>query len=112
MDRVCIVGAGPSGRSTARALRRLGIEYDHYERQRDVCGAATTADATFVSVRRGYHVIPKHVFDVPADVFGMRGPELPRRVERPVFQALLRLLQGDPTRLDMRAAGAGTARVA
>lgn len=28
-------------------------------------------------MRRGYYFIPKHVFGVPADVFGESGPHLP-----------------------------------
>ena len=54
-----------------------------------------------MSVRRGYHVIPKHIFGIPADEFGESGPSLPLRVERPVFTALLRVLQGDLTRLGL-----------
>ena len=30
--RVCIVGAGPAGLSTARALKSQGIEFDIYEK--------------------------------------------------------------------------------
>lgn len=39
--RVCIVGAGPAGPaglSAARALKRLGIPYDQFERHSDVGG--------------------------------------------------------------------------
>ncbi|MFI7128752.1 flavin-containing monooxygenase [Nonomuraea sp. NPDC050153] len=77
--RVLIVGLGNSGADIA-------------------CDAAANADAAFVSIRRGYHLIPKHVFGVPSDEFGARGPQLPLRLERPLFGALLRLLQGDLTR--------------
>ena len=77
--RVLVVGLGNSGADI-------------------VCDAALIADASFLSVRRGYHVIPKHLFGVPADEFAESGPSLPLRVERPVFAALLRVLQGDLTR--------------
>jgi len=65
------------------------------------CDAAASSDAAFVSVRRGYHVIPKHIFGIPSDEFAERGPKLPLKVERPVFTALLRILQGDLTRLGL-----------
>ena len=77
--RVLIVGLGNSGADIA-------------------CDAAANADAAFVSVRRGYHVIPKHLFGIPTDEFGAHGPQLPLRLERPLFKLLLRVLQGDLTR--------------
>ena len=80
--RVLVVGLGNSGADIAS-------------------DAALLADATFVSVRRGYHVIPKHIFGVPTDEFAESGPSLPLRIERPVLTALLRLLQGDLTRYGM-----------
>lgn len=80
--RVLIVGLGNSGADIA-------------------CDAAAAADAAFVSIRRGYHLIPKHIFGVPSDEFAARGPQLPLRVERPLFTALLRLIQGDLTRLGL-----------
>lgn len=77
--RVLVVGLGNSGADIA-------------------CDAATAADAAFVSIRRGYHLIPKHLFGMPSDEFGESGPSLPIRVERPLFAALLRVLQGDLTK--------------
>ncbi len=74
--RVLILGAGNSGCDIA-------------------CDAAQHARAAFISLRRGYHFIPKHLFGMPADVFGARGPRLPLAVEQRVFGALLRLLNGD-----------------
>ncbi|MGF1664059.1 MAG: flavin-containing monooxygenase [Kineosporiaceae bacterium] len=74
--RVLVVGAGNSGVDIA-------------------CDAAFAADAAFISVRRGYHVIPKHVMGVPADVFAARGPKLPHLLERWVFEGLLRIVVGD-----------------
>ncbi|GAA2735601.1 flavin-containing monooxygenase [Actinocorallia aurantiaca] len=80
--RVLVVGLGNSGADIA-------------------CDAAAGADAAFVSVRRGYHVIPKHIFGIPTDEFAESGPQLPLKLEQPVFKALLRLLQGDLTRLGL-----------
>ncbi|WP_149263934.1 NAD(P)/FAD-dependent oxidoreductase [Actinomadura sp. K4S16] len=77
--RVLVVGLGNSGADIA-------------------CDAAASAEAAFVSVRRGYHLIPKHIFGVPSDEFAAKGPRLPLRLERPLFAATLRLLQGDLTR--------------
>lgn len=74
--RVLIVGLGNSGADIA-------------------CDAAANADAAFVSVRRGYHVIPKHLFGIPTDELNAHGPELPVRVLRPILGAILRILQGD-----------------
>ncbi|MEI9995606.1 MAG: amino acid permease [Rhizomicrobium sp.] len=56
--RVLIVGAGNSGVDIA-------------------CDAARAADAAFISVRRGYRFVPKHIFGVPTDVFlsGVHPPE-------------------------------------
>lgn len=82
--RVLVVGGGNSGCDIAV----------------DVSGSAKQA---FLSLRRGYWFIPKHLFGVPADVFGHRGPELPHWIEQPVFERLLRLLLGDPTRLGLPA---------
>ncbi|MGW2020327.1 flavin-containing monooxygenase [Streptomyces sp. NPDC001927] len=80
--RVLIVGLGNSGADIA-------------------CDAAQNADAAFVSVRRGYHIIPKHLFGMPIDEFAERGLSLPIRVERFFFSRLLRLIQGDLTRLGL-----------
>lgn len=80
--RVLIVGAGNSGADIA-------------------CDAAANAERAFISLRRGYHFIPKHLFGVPADVFSERGPRLPLWLERLLFQGLLRLLQGDLTRFGL-----------
>ncbi|MGW4350508.1 flavin-containing monooxygenase [Nocardia sp. NPDC004582] len=74
--RVLIVGLGNSGADIA-------------------CDAAANAEAAFVSVRRGYHVIPKHIFGIPSDELAEGGPQVPLWLERPFFQALLRLIQGD-----------------
>ncbi len=80
--RVLIVGAGNSGVDIA-------------------CDAAFAADQAFLSLRRGYHFIPKHVFGKPADVFAEEGPSLPHWLEVRIFRGLLRLINGDITRLGL-----------
>lgn len=77
--RVLIVGLGNSGADIA-------------------CDAAQNADAAFISVRRGYHFIPKHIMGIPADQFEGKGGSLPRWIERPVLTGVLRFLVGDVTR--------------
>lgn len=74
--RVLIVGAGNSGCDLA-------------------VDAAIHARRAFLSLRRGYYFIPKHIFGKPADVFAHEGPRLPMWLTQPLFQALLRLLVGD-----------------
>jgi cation diffusion facilitator CzcD-associated flavoprotein CzcO len=80
--RILIVGAGNSGCDIA-------------------CDAARAGSRALLSLRRGYYFVPKHIFGQPADVFGESGPHLPYVLERPLFQALLRLLNGDITRLGL-----------
>ncbi len=82
--RVLVVGGGNSGCDIA-------------------ADAATQAEAVFLSLRRGYWFIPKHVFGVPADVFGARGPHLPGWLEQRVLERLLKVLVGDVTRLGLPA---------
>ena len=79
---VLIVGAGNSGCDIA-------------------CDASRSARRTLISLRRGYYFIPKHIFGQPADVFGEQGPHLPYVIERPILQGLLRLLNGDISRLGL-----------
>ncbi len=59
------------------------------------CDAARTADNVAVSLRRGYHVIPKHILGKPADVFADNSPPLPFPIRQRIFQTLLRVLIGD-----------------
>lgn len=80
--RVLVVGGGNSGCDIA-------------------CDAARTAERSFISLRRGYHFIPKYVFGTPADVFAHRGPPLPAWLERRIFAGLVRLLVGDVTRFGL-----------
>jgi len=81
--RVLVIGAGNSGCDIA-------------------CDAAQAADAAFISLRRGYHFIPKHIFGMPADVFGASGPQLPIWLEQRIFGAMLRVLNGDLSRLGLQ----------
>lgn len=74
--RVVIVGAGNSGCDIA-------------------CDAAQVAERAVLSLRRGYHFVPKYVFGMPADVFAHQGPTLPGWLEQRVFGVVLRLLVGD-----------------
>jgi Flavin-binding monooxygenase-like len=62
------------------------------------CDAARFAAAARISVRRGYHLIPKHVFGQPADVFASTGPHLPNAVAQRVLPLLLKVVMGDPTK--------------
>jgi cation diffusion facilitator CzcD-associated flavoprotein CzcO len=82
--RVLVVGAGNSGCDIAV----------------DAAGAAVFAA---ISMRRGYHFVPKHILGRPADVFADSGPRLPLWLEQPLFEWLLRLLNGDLRRLGLRA---------
>lgn len=80
--RVLVVGAGNSGCDIA-------------------CDAGIAADAAFISVRRGYHFIPKHIQGKPADVYADDGPHLPLWLAQPIFGALLKFINGDVTRLGL-----------
>ena len=73
--RVLVVGGGNSGCDIA-------------------CDAALTADAAAISLRRGYHFIPKYIFGTPADLFASK-VDLPRFVEKRAFELLLRVTVGD-----------------
>jgi cation diffusion facilitator CzcD-associated flavoprotein CzcO len=74
--RVLVIGLGHSGADIAS-------------------DAARVARATTVSVRRGYHVIPKTLFGKPADRFGYDAPPGPAWLERSLFGFIHRLLVGD-----------------
>ncbi len=64
--------------------------------------AAHTAERVVISMRRGYWFVPKHIFGMPSDVFGARGPHLPTWLQQRVFGTMLRLLQGDPRSLGLQ----------
>jgi hypothetical protein len=77
--RVLVVGAGNSGVDIA-------------------CDAARFARSASISVRRGYFLIPKHIFGMPADAFADSGPHLPMKVAQRIFPPLLKIIMGDPTK--------------
>ncbi len=77
--RVLIVGAGNSG---------CDIAVDAVHRARRVA----------MSVRRGYHFVPKYVFGKPADAIGGK-VKLPRRVKQKLDSFLLKWFNPDPQRL-------------
>ncbi|MEJ1968681.1 MAG: amino acid permease [Rhizomicrobium sp.] len=82
--RVLIVGAGNSGVDIA-------------------CDAARTADAAFISVRRGYRFVPKHIFGIPTDVF-LSGVHPPKGVVIPDDPSkMLDAVVGDLTRYGLPA---------
>ena len=74
--RVLIVGGGNSGCDIA-------------------CDSAVTARRTVISLRRGYHFLPKHIFGQPTDAFFRSGPHLPAWLAQPLLTGLLRVLVGD-----------------
>jgi cation diffusion facilitator CzcD-associated flavoprotein CzcO len=80
--RVLVVGLGNSGADIA-------------------CDAVREAKSVHVSVRRGYHFVPKYLFGKPADVFAHEGPQLPVWLERILFSFMLRMLVGDTTKVGM-----------
>ncbi|MEN0064680.1 MAG: NAD(P)-binding domain-containing protein [Myxococcota bacterium] len=80
--RVLVIGAGNSGVDIA-------------------CDASQAASHAAISLRRGYHFIPKHLFGMPADAFAAQGPSLPLWLEQRAFGALLRFLHGDVSRLGL-----------
>jgi len=76
--RVLIVGAGNSG---------CDIAVDAVHRAKKVS----------ISVRRGYHFVPKYVFGQPADAFGEK-TKMPRFIQKFFHKIILRLLVGNPVR--------------
>ncbi len=77
--RVLVVGAGNSGVDIA-------------------CDAARFAASAAISVRRGYYLIPKHIFGMPADVFGESGPHLPMKIAQRIFPFFIKMVIGDPSK--------------
>lgn len=82
--RTLIVGAGNSGCDIA-------VDAVHHAR------------SVAMSVRRGYHFVPKYVFGKPADTLGGLVP-LPRAIKQFVDSKLLKLFTGDPVRFGFPAA--------
>lgn len=77
--RVLIVGAGNSGVDIA-------------------CDASFTAEQAFLSMRRGYHFLPKHIMGKPADVFNENSPKLPMFLKQKLFSWMLYFINGNLTR--------------
>ncbi len=80
--RVLIVGAGNSGCDIA-------------------CEAARSAEAALLSMRRGYHFLPKHLFGIPSDEFSARTGDAPIWLKRPFFALLKSMVTGDVQRLGL-----------
>jgi cation diffusion facilitator CzcD-associated flavoprotein CzcO len=66
------------------------------------CDAATHADRAFISLRRGYHFLPKHLFGKPTDVFFRSGPQPHARIAQPLLGLILRVVVGDLTKYGLR----------
>ncbi|MEZ4928867.1 MAG: NAD(P)-binding domain-containing protein [Chitinophagales bacterium] len=77
--KVLIIGAGNSG---------CDIAVDAIHR----------AKRTAISMRRGYHFVPKYVFGKPADTLGGL-VNLPTGLKRVIDKRLLKLFTGDPQRV-------------
>ena len=82
-QRVLIVGAGNSGCDIATE-------------------AARNATVAYMSMRRGYHFLPKTIFGKPADIYERENEWIPFRIRQWVFGNLLRILQGDLTRYGLQ----------
>jgi hypothetical protein len=80
--RVLVIGGGNSGFDIA-------------------CDAAKFAANASLSLRRGYWVIPKHIFGQPSDVFADSGPHIPNRIAQPLLGKLLRFVAGKQERLGL-----------
>ena len=76
--RVLIIGAGNSGCDIA-------VDAVHH---------AASVD---MSVRRGYHFVPKYLFGKPADTLN-QGRPLPPRIKQAIDSRVLRMFTGDPAR--------------
>ncbi|ALX67306.1 flavin-containing monooxygenase [Microbacterium sp. XT11] len=76
--RVLLVGAGNSGCDIA-------VDAVHH---------AASVD---LSVRRGYHFVPRYLFGRPSDTLN-QGPPLPRRLKQAIDSRVLRAFTGDPVR--------------
>ncbi|MCZ4498270.1 MAG: monooxygenase [Marmoricola sp.] len=77
-QRVLIIGAGNSGCDIA-------VDAVHH------------AAAVDLSVRRGYHFVPKYVLGKPADTLN-QGKPLPPRIKQFIDTRVLKLFTGDPVR--------------
>ena len=82
-QRVLIVGAGNSGCDIATE-------------------AARNAKAAYISMRRGYHFLPKVIFGKPADIYERENEWMPFRLRQWVFGHMLTVLLGDLTRYGLQ----------
>lgn len=80
--KVVVLGAGNSGVDIA-------------------CDAANQGDSAYISLRRGYHFLPKHIFGMPVDVFGEQSKWMPMWFQQRSFGLLLRILNGDLGKLGL-----------
>ncbi len=81
--KVLVVGAGNSGCDIA-------------------CDAAAQASQAWISMRRGYWFLPKHVFGQPTDAFFHHGPQVPNWLAPSMLKVLLRILVGDVRRFGLK----------
>lgn len=65
------------------------------------CDAATNAKQAYISMRRGYHFIPKFVFGMPVDEFAHKR-SLPDRVARSLYRLLMKIYNGDLKKLGLQ----------
>lgn len=78
--RVLIVGIGNSGVDIACELSRVAAK-------------------TFISTRRGAHILPKYALGKPIDqLAGPRGSNIPLAVQRRIYELLLALARGNQER--------------
>jgi cation diffusion facilitator CzcD-associated flavoprotein CzcO len=80
--KVLVVGGGNSGCDIA-------------------CDASTHASQAWISMRRGYHFLPKHVFGQATDAFFHHGPQIPNWMAPTLLAVLLRVLVGDLQRFGL-----------
>jgi cation diffusion facilitator CzcD-associated flavoprotein CzcO len=80
--KVLVVGGGNSGCDIA-------------------CDASTQASEAWISMRRGYWFLPKHVFGQPTDAFFHHGPQIPNWLAPSMLKILLRILVGDVRRFGL-----------
>src|SRR5690554_2392955 len=64
--RVCVIGAGPAGLTTARALARNGVLYDQFERHSDV-GGVWDMDSEYANMYESAHLISSKASTQVAD---------------------------------------------
>ena len=80
--RVLVIGLGNSGADIA-------------------CDAARVGARAMVSVRRGYHIVPKHVFGVPLIDY-LHNPDLtPESMRQLSLAEVLNVITGDPSRFGL-----------